>query len=105
MWDCPTGFIPATCSAGDLTRPAVAYNFNMPASDFTNKAYGGDILNAYLVTDGKSGIPAKNRGIYFDGAHDGRISIDGLVLNHTFSVNIWVYDMKQGYKALFNKNQ
>jgi hypothetical protein len=35
-------------------------------------------------------MPAKNRGLYFDGSSDGYLTIPSVLLYHTFSIHAWV---------------
>ena len=68
--DMPTGFTtgtPATILATDTLIFSV--DFNKPTDTFTNSGNAGG--NVTVTTVNPSGFPAKNRGLYFDGASDG----------------------------------
>ena len=59
-----------------------------------------------IVNVGTSGIPAKNRGLYFDGTNFGHITLaNNLYLSHTFSLHSWVMPSAVAQMVIFWKDR
>ena len=68
----------------------LSYTFDKPLTAVPNDGSASSTFDVTLTTANPSAHPAKDRGIYFDGAADGFVEIPTLFLPHTFSVNAWV---------------
>jgi hypothetical protein len=90
---CPTGFAPGLApictKPADDKREILSYDFNIPSETFANVGEGGAITATATIVSA-AGNPAKNRGIYFDGASDGFVRLGEFTLHHTFAVHAWV---------------
>jgi hypothetical protein len=105
---CPSGYIGEGCEPPTGRGPPItSYNFNAPRPSFPNLGSAAiqDITDAFLVDNGTSGIPAKNRGIHISPGRPGYIATPGLLLSHTFSVHSWVLQKQKGTMTLFNKSR
>jgi hypothetical protein len=86
--ECPTGYSTGPCQFNSSTELILRWDFNFPIIEYTNSGEGGF---TFTVNAGIS--PAKNRGVYFDGASDGFIVMNGLVLSHSFMMMTWCNNM------------
>jgi hypothetical protein len=75
----------------DRNAAIVSYTFDKVKDEYDNEGYGGSQHVAALSPEGKSAVPAKDRGLYFDGSSDGYIELQELVFNNSFSMYSWVY--------------
>ena len=74
---CPTGYAEGTapvCTVPGDTK-VISYTFNHPLSNVPNDGSAGASFDVTLTTANPSGHPAKDRGIYFDGASEGYVKI------------------------------
>ena len=69
---------------------AGSFVFNVPLTSFSNTGSGVGVT-ASLVTSLKAGVPAKNRGLHFDGLNPGHVMISGLVIAPQFSFHSWLF--------------
>ena len=86
---CPSGFDASGCTLPTNTM-ILSYTFDKPLTAVPNDGSASSTFDVTLTTANPSAHPAKDRGIYFDGAADGFVEIPTLFLPHTFSVNAWV---------------
>jgi hypothetical protein len=57
------------------------------------------------VRTAPSGMPAKNRGLYFDGSSQAYIPVANCILSHTFSVHFWALAKDGADHTLFSKDR
>jgi hypothetical protein len=98
---CPSGFTDADCKLPGGSEMIVSYSFNVPANSFTN---AGATTTAHDITNAAV-KPAKNRGLYFDGASDWFIQVADLKLGHSFSVHAWVFANTGSSLTLMSKDR
>ena len=84
----------------------MSYWFVAPSHIVVNDADSGTFdLNFGTTADAPSAYPAKHRGIYFTDANNGYIRIDGVVLNHTMAVHVWVLTHTSGTYTVLSKDR
>jgi hypothetical protein len=94
-----------TGCSGSSTNAWVSLSFNVPWIKFSNSGDGGSDLDATPTQAKPSGIPVKNRGIYFDGASNGYIKFVSLYLNTQLTIRAWVLTQQLGgYQTVFSKD-
>jgi len=91
---CPTGYVlPACTPPDDSADNCIFYfDFNRPDDTFANLSSNANASAvAILESTPPSGLPLKNRGIYFSPADDepACIVIEDVVLAYSFHVSYW----------------
>ena len=102
---CPTGYVANigdTCSL--ISDPAVSLNFNIPSGKYTNLGSGDVTIRKDTKGNSDIPIPVKNRGIYFDGKTTGYITIEGMMINPSFSIHSWIVIEIDAKMTLFTKS-
>lgn len=66
----------------------------MPNNGYVGSGTEGDIY-VNVITDGTSGIPAKNRGICMDGVEDGIIKAYNFMVGTKFMCDMWVFSWEE----------
>ena len=103
---CPTGYDNPTTSCDVPSNLLIAsYDFNFPLRSFADSSTV-NLGNANSIIVKPGGMPAKNRGIYFDGTN-GRIELPAFTLNHQFSIHSWIFHMSGAAAAstIFHKSR
>ena len=92
---CPSGFDSdgVTCTPQHDDVRTHRYWFNDPVSLFYNHGSTFDTIDDVITlhTELPSGVPVKNRGVYFDGVKDGYLELPNFVFNHSWSIVCWTY--------------